>query len=133
MKKIFLSFTLLLSTLSFAQERKGLPPSSGKLKVVVGLSDAEKMKIPTLQQLVEKMYNDAVAVLDNSKVVYKEGEYPVYVFNKRTKEYNLMESKDVNQIKIEDIKSFKYSKDSSDVVLFGSRVETTGMVWIELK
>ena len=132
MKELILTFTILLSTLSFAQEKKGLVPSSGKLNVV-NLSDEENRNKPSLQQMVENMYNDAVAVLENGKVLYKSGEFLVYVFNKRTNDSQLIESKDLNQINVEDIKSFKFSKDASHVALFGSKVESTGMVWIELK
>lgn len=132
MKELILTFTILLSTLSFAQEKKGLVPSSGKLNVV-NLSDEENRNKPSLQQMVENMYNDTVAVLENGKVLYKSGEFLVYVFNKRTNDSQLIESKDLNQINVEDIKNFKFSKDASDVALFGSKVESTGMVWIELK
>lgn len=131
MNQLIIASTLLFSIATFGQERKGLIPSSSPVSVVK-FTDEERKHKPTLQEFVETIYKNSVAVLEDGKSMYKEGEFLVYVFNRETKSYKLIETKDLNQYKIEQIKNFKYLKDTPENSIFGSRVDSTGMVYIEI-
>ncbi|MBF0596667.1 hypothetical protein [Faecalibacter rhinopitheci] len=132
MKKTIFAFSLLLSIVGFGQENsKGLIPSSGKVPVIK-FTDEERKNKPSLQEFVETIYTNSVAVLEDGKSMYKEGEFPVYIFNRKSKSFKLIETKELNQYKLEQIKSFKYSKNAAETALFGSRIEATGLVYIEI-
>ena len=131
MKKSILVLLLFIPILIFSQNNKGLVQSSSPISVVK-FSDEERKIKPSLQDFVESIYTNAVAVLEDGKSMYKQGEFPVYVFNRKTNSFKLIESKDLNQYKIDQIKSFKYSKNVADVAIFRARIEATGLVYIEI-
>jgi len=93
----------------------------------------ERKQSPSLQAFVESIYTNAVAVLEDGKSMYQQGEFPVYVFNRKSNSFSLIESKDLNQYKPDQIKSFKYAKNATDTALFGARIEATGLGYIEIE
>lgn len=131
MKKSIITLFILTPTLIFAQNKNGLVPSSSPMPVVKFSVD-ERKQSPSLQEFVESIYTNAVAVLEEGKSMYKYGEFPVYVFNRHTNSFKLIETKDLNQYKTNQIKSFKYSKSAADTALFGARIEAIGLVYIEI-
>ncbi|HEY4539187.1 MAG TPA: hypothetical protein VIG94_04135 [Faecalibacter sp.] len=65
--------------------------------------------------------------------MYKDGEFPVYIYNRSTGTYKLIQSKELIQYKDVQIKSFKYSKNAAETAHFGMRIEATGLVFLEIE
>lgn len=132
MKNQILLLTLLATSLVFAQERNGLIPSSSR-SVMVKLSVEEQKGKPSLQDFVESIYTNAAAILENGKSTYSSGEFPVYIFNRKTKAFKMIETKELKQYTAEQIKSFKYAKNEAEVAIFGSRIQAIGLVYLEIE
>lgn len=67
--------------------------------VVVPFSEHEQKDKPSLQAFVDSIYINVVTVLENGKSMYNDGEFPVYIYNRSTGTYKLIQSKELIQFK----------------------------------
>lgn len=132
MKKYLLITLTYLSSFIQAQETKQIVPSSSPLSIIK-FSDEERKSKPSLQDFVENIYVNSIAVFEDGKSTYSTGEFPVYVLSRKLNMYRLIETKDLNQYNINQIKNFKYLKNEEQVALFGSKIQAIGLVFLEIE
>lgn len=125
MKKIILFSMLLISVNSFAQQN-GLKESFQASAVKL-----ENQERQSLQDFVENIYINAVNTFNGKQSLVKKGKYRVALIDKDGKR-KAINSSQLSDYFVDDLKSFKFEKSKTSDVLYGSNGELFGIITIEL-
>ena len=122
---------LFFASLVYAQNSHSLPTNKSNL-LVTKLSEEERNSKQSFQQYVESLYINSVAVFEDGKLTYKEGEYPVTLNYLKSNKHSNVKSKDLNNIELDKIVNFKYQKGKIESALYGTNGAKTGRVYIDI-
>ena len=127
MKNILLLSLFIISINSFGQQ-KVLRNSIKKITTKLDESSDRK----TLKEFVESIYINSLNTFEGEKLLINTDELSVQV-KRNSGKFESMKLKDLNDISVDQLKSFEYKKDKTIEALYGRRGELFGMVMIELK
>ncbi|MGV0937000.1 hypothetical protein [Empedobacter falsenii] len=127
MKNILLLSLLIISINSFGQQN-GIKESFQKSTTKLDESSDRK----TLKEFVENIYINSLNTFEGEKSLMNIDELSVQV-KRNSGKFEAMKLKDLNDISVDQLKSFEYKKDKTIEALYGRRGELFGMVMIELK
>ncbi|HAR72732.1 MAG TPA: hypothetical protein DCR77_04915 [Flavobacteriaceae bacterium] len=127
MKNILLLSLLIISINSFGQQN-GIKESFQKSTTKLDESSDRK----TLKEFVENIYINSLNTFEGEKSLMNIDELSVQV-KRNSGKFEAMKLKDLNDISVDQLKSFEYKKNKTIEALYGRRGELFGMVMIELK
>ena len=127
MKNIILLTFLVISVNSFGQQT-GIKESFQKSIVKLD----ENSKRMSLKEFVENIYISSLNTFEGEKIIMNRDELTVAIKNKSVK-LEPRKLKDLNDISVDQVKSFEYKKDDVTTALFGAKGEMFGIVVIQLK
>ena len=127
MKKITLLILLIISIHSFGQQN-GIKESFPKKTIKLD----ENTQRLSLKEFVENIYINSLNTFEGEKPLMNVEELNVQM-KRNSGKFQFMKLKDLNDISVDQIKSFEYKKDKKTEALYGVIGELFGMVTVELK
>ncbi|GEM_PF-475277 len=127
MKNILLLSLFMISINSFGQQ-KVLTNTIQKSTTKLDKNSDRK----TLKEFVESIYINSLNAFEGEKPLINIDELSVQV-KRNSGKFESIKLTDLNNISVDQLKSFEYKKDKTIEALYGRRGELFGMVMIELK